>query len=86
MNLQIQVAGLEVSHIFKTPNQSPQSLSLLKTNNPVGLSGRSIHIIFIKIFPFHVSTNVMYIDEVVRDKAFVAEDEVIFGVHKFNML
>ena len=22
----------------------------------------------------------------VRDKAFVAEDEVIFGVHKFNML
>jgi len=45
----------------------------LKINNPVGLPGRRIHLIFIKIFPFHVSTNVMYIDELVR-RPFEAKD------------
>ena len=28
----------------------------------------------------------LWVSTEVRDKAFVTEDEVIFGVHKFNML
>jgi hypothetical protein len=60
---------------------------ILRAHDMIGVVGFEVGSeFFVQNLCTLIGAESLWVPTEVRDKAFVAEDEVIFGVHKFNML
>ena len=60
---------------------------ILRAHDVIGVIGLEVGSkFFVQNLCTLIGAKSLWVPTEVRDKAFVAEDEVIFGVHKFNML